>query len=229
MAVPKQKRIDYCVPDGFHAYAITLNPPEAWDESDLEHVLNWHRKADSAVLVIEQCEDGSDHYHSFVHVRSKQTCAVTRVLERLLERHGLSWRKHITIVVKKADPGWFRYILKKCPVGTEPFHLHGWSLSWIRTLVKQRVKDSVSKSKDLEERTLTNSNACRIVMEYAEATNASLMSKSDLAFVIGEMMREKYLFPKVDICRLWCHVSARTGNTAVAQDWVMQQLFNMRD
>ncbi len=228
MSVPaKMKRVDYCVPEGFHAYAITLNPPEPWGE-DLELVVDWHRRCEAALFIIEQCGDGSDHYHSFVHVRTQQTGGVTRILERLLSKHNLSWRKHVTIKVLKADAGWFQYCMKECLVGQEPFHLHGWEFSWIRQVVKQRVKESCG-DKDLEERSLTNANAARVVMAYAKATNAPLLRRMDLAVVIGQMMSEKYLFPKVDIPRLWVHIAARTGNVGVAQDWVMQQLFNLTD
>lgn len=226
-AAPSMKRIDTFVAEGFHAYAITLNPPEPWGH-DLEHVVNWHRSADAALLTVEQCADGSDHYHSLVHIRTKQTAGVTRTLERLMEKHKLPWAKHVTIKVKKADAGWFVYCMKECPPGKTPLHLHGWQLTWIRQVIKQRVKDAVG-DKDGEERSLNNANAARVVMAYAKAINHDLDCRMDLAVVISEMMREKYLFPKVDIPRLWVHISARSGNVGVAQDWVMQQLFNCTD
>ncbi len=217
------KKLDYCVCDGYHAYAVTLNPPSAWGHA-LRNVVDWHRLADHALLIMEKCQDGSDHYHSMVHLKIAQTCGVTRSLERLLKRHDMCFEKHVTIKVKRADAGWFAYLMKHQDEGAILLHLHGWELCWIRELVKARVKDSVSKKPGAEERMLGNHNATRIVMLYAEATNVALLSKQDLARCCADMMSESYKFTKVSFPQLWAEVSARLGNKVVAERWILDQL-----
>ncbi len=229
MSQASLKRIDYQVCAGYTAYAVTLNPPSPWDQTELEFVLNWHRSADHAILIMEKCQDGSDHYHSMVYLKIANTGGVTRSLERMLSKNSLNWHKHVTIKVKKADAGWFTYILKHQDAGAVPLHLHGWEMCWIRELVKQRVKDSVSKKVDTAERTLGNHNATRVIMDYAEACAMPLLSKMDLSLCCAQMMSEKYKFTKVSFPQVWAEVSARLGNKQVAVDWILDQLQFLHD
>ncbi len=184
------------------------------------------KKCDMVLLVPE----GGDthiqhlHYHSVGTWPTKHGGNVSKLAERLYNKHGLPWTKHAVKVIKvKHLVGMFHYLLKA--KGDEPpLMLMGWQMSWIKQQCVDNVKSTPYKMLLKDKMCLTAKSATPFVLKYAEAKNLPLSCKQTFADVISEMMCDGYQFEAVRLKWLFTQVMALSGHQGYCRNFVLGEL-----
>ncbi len=226
---PKKRRmIDPHPPPEMFKYALTLTDGAGLLVHE-DAIIQWHkRKSDKTLLVSELHQDGRTHYHSIIYCKSKQACAVTRMLKTLYKDMGLEWTFNSVVVKRVTDEvGMYHYLCKDIPPGGVPVYIHGWLYSWIKSECVANVKNIPRKLLTKDNRKVLDSEASRVVIAWAKAAGHPLTGKLSFVDVIHLMRKEGYQFSGTKFKWLYGDVMAMTGNDDLSKAQLMDALFGL--
>ncbi len=219
-------KVDFHLPKGTFAYAVTISPKDDYDEKDQKVIIEWHSRFEQVLLVSEvRPQDGVKHYHSLVVSQVRKAQALTRQLERLYSKSAMEFVKGVTFKVKscKEPVGWFQYLMKDLK-DDKPLGLKGFKMSWIKDLVLANLKKMPHRLLLKDAYMVSPKTATRVILEFAKRKSLIVNDKFSFADVVGAMMAEGYQFDSVRFKWAYAQCMAQVGDVSRATAVVLAEL-----